>query len=97
MRFLVIWRQMGYVPSQELKPALAAMVDYFKKLRSQGKIEAHYGFVGEIAGATVFNVASEGELDSFLLESPVAFYTTREIHPIVSHEGREEVIKRLLG
>ena len=99
MKFLAIQKEPVFSTPETIDAAnklRPAQWEYFKSLKDQGKIEAHYAFAGYVGGATIFNVDTIEELDKIVIESPMYFYHNWDIHPLVPHEKRKSVFQEIM-
>ena len=96
-RYLVLWEvDQSRVPvdAKERGGAWSLLMAMIKQDRGAGKLKDFGAFVGEINGFTVYE-GTEVEVGSMLVQySP---YCSFKVHPLLSENQTNEVVKSLSG
>ncbi|MCS7141745.1 MAG: YciI family protein [Candidatus Nitrosocaldus sp.] len=82
MKFLVIWSFKRVTLTPDLVRAVLDTRSYAKRLKDEGKLEAHYHIVGKHGGAWIFDVVSNEELENLLAGMPVYNLAEYEVYPL---------------
>jgi muconolactone delta-isomerase len=79
MKFLVLWHLEPARLSAEVVRAVLTVPKYAEKLRTDGKLECRYHWIGKHGGAWIYNVESNEELDRLLAMSPVYNFASYDV------------------
>lgn len=98
MKFLVIEKCIESSPVAETyRKAMPSQYEFYEGLIKQGKVDVQYSLAGERGSVAIFNVESAAELSALVLGSPMSWFTTKEVYPLVPHQEMREVMKKMVG
>jgi hypothetical protein len=81
--------------SMQSMALLRSQIEYFIKLRKDGKIIAGGPFLDIFGGCFILEVASVEEMGEIFFNEPLNPWTTREVHPLGSWEDTLEGFKEM--
>ncbi len=93
MDFLVRMRALDPIPLPipELAKLAVQQLDYWDRLRGDGKLVYTAPFVGRRARVAIYSVNSNDELFDLINQDPLFPYLEREIVPLASNERLREL------
>ncbi len=96
MKFLIIQKIKGELPTEKWARLLPLQFKYFDQLDRQKTLEVAYHLIGQQGSMLVVNVDSDETLSRVIGEDPMFFYLEREVYPLTTRENHEERIRKLL-
>jgi muconolactone delta-isomerase len=77
----------GISVTTTVKKAIATHYEHVKKLKSTGKLEVHYPFLGRHGGVSMYEVESHEELQRLLVQNPLFNFNEYKIYPLLEYES----------